>query len=52
MTERIFHHVRYEQIPDWLACGWIVPIPNAGAHHHHYGVLMEWLCDCKIARPR
>jgi hypothetical protein len=51
MKHRIFHHVRYERIPDWLLAGWIVPIPNGGTHHNHYGVMMEWICDCKMVRP-
>jgi hypothetical protein len=51
-TNHSFHYVAYAQVPDWLACGWRVVIPNAAMHHHFYGVLMEWLCDCKMARPR
>ena len=50
--ERVLHYVIYPLIPDWLACGWQVVIPNGSMHHHHYGVVMEWLCDCKMARPK
>ena len=49
--ERILHYVIYPRVRDWLACGWQVVIPNAGMHHHHYVVVMEWLFDCKMARP-
>lgn len=51
MKERIFHYVRYDRVRDWLDCGWMAAIPNGGAHHNHYGIVMEWLCACKMARP-
>jgi hypothetical protein len=50
--DRIFMYVTYDRLRDWLLCGWMVAIPNAPAHHHHYGQIVEWLCDCKMARPR
>ena len=55
MTERAWYatYVRYEHILDYLACGWMVAIPNAAMPtHHSYGIVMEWRCTCKIARPR
>jgi hypothetical protein len=51
MRDRIFKFVTYDRALDWLRVGWIVAIPNAPMHHHHYGVTLEWLCDCKRVRP-
>ena len=53
MSERTRHatYVLYHQILDYLACGWIVAIPNETSHINAYGVVMEWRCDCKIPRP-
>jgi len=48
---RTFHHATYDRIRDYLACGWMIVMPNAPMHHHHYGVIVEWRCDCKLARP-
>lgn len=44
-------YVLYHKIRDYLACGWMVVIPNAPMHHHQYSVLMEWRCDCNMPRP-
>ena len=52
MKHRTFHYVTYNRIPDWLACGWLIVPPNAVMHHHEYGLVLEWLCDCKMVRPR
>ena len=51
--ERIFSYCNYDRVRDWLACGWMVVIPN-GVHRqmHHYGIVMEWCCDCKMVRPK
>lgn len=53
MTERTWHatYVLYERIRDHLACGWMVCIPNESSHINAYGVVMEWRCSCKMARP-
>ena len=53
MSEHTWHatYVIYDRVRDYLACGWMVVVPNAAMHHHHYGILMEWRCDCKIPRP-
>lgn len=50
--DRIFHYVTWDRMPDWLLCGWMVAKPNSVTHHNHYGMVMEWLCDCKMVRPR
>lgn len=52
MKDRFFHYTTWDRLCDWLACGWHVVPPNDVMHHHHYGVVVEWLCDCKMARPR
>lgn len=52
MIERSFHYVTYARVEDWLRCGWMVVIPNASMHHHHYGVMVEWRCNCKMPRPK
>jgi hypothetical protein len=52
MRSRIFHYVPYARALDWLACGWMVLIPNGPSYHLHYGIEMEWLCDCKMPRPK
>lgn len=45
-------YVLYHRIHDHLACGWMVAIPNDSSHINFYGVVMEWRCDCKMARPQ
>ncbi len=50
--DRIFHHVNYDRALDWLRCGWMVLMPNGPMHHHHYGLVLEWICDCKMVKPR
>ena len=50
--DRIVSHATYERLRDFLACGWIVMIPNGVMHHNFYGVQVEWLCDCPLARPK
>ncbi len=52
MRDRIFHHAPLSRIADWLSCGWLVVLPNGPMHHHHYGLMLEWLCDCKPPRPK
>ena len=53
LNQRTWHatYVLYEHIRDYLALGWMVAIPNAACHVNAYGVVMEWRCNCKIARP-
>jgi hypothetical protein len=53
MRDRTFHYVPHHAALDWLRTGWIV-VRKAGIfpHHDQYCVTMEWLCDCKLARPR
>lgn len=50
--DRVLHYVTYDRLRDWLASGWQVVPPNGPMHHHVYGVVVEWLCDCKMVRPQ
>jgi hypothetical protein len=53
MRDRVFSYCTYDRVRDWLACGWMVVIPNGGHRQlNHYGIVMEWRCDCKMVRPR
>jgi hypothetical protein len=50
--DRILHWARHAEVADWVALGWIIVRPNARmAHHDHYSVTVEWLCDCATVRP-
>lgn len=51
---RVWHatYVLYENVLDYLACGWMVAIPNGAGRLNWYGIVMEWRCDCKIVRPK
>jgi len=52
MKIRTMHYVNFEHIEDWLRCGWIVAKPYCATMYQDlFGVTMEWLCDCKLARP-
>jgi hypothetical protein len=39
---------RFEAVEDFLRQGWMVSIPNAAMHHHHYGIELAWLCSCPV----
>ena len=45
---RAFRYVRFADVDDYLAMGWMVSIPNAPAHHEVYGIVLKWICDCPI----
>ena len=47
---RAFRYVRFAEVEDFLRLGWMVSIPNAPAHHEHYGIVLKWICDCPIPR--
>lgn len=49
---RTFTYVTYDRVQAHLDCGWMVVIPN-DVHRqiHHYGIVMEWRCGCKMVRP-
>ncbi len=43
-----FRHVRYSEIADRIAQGWIL-VPDKLTHHAEWSVLMR-LCHCEIER--
>jgi hypothetical protein len=49
---RTFHYVRHNDVPDWLRCGWIARAALDGIHHGEWSVLCEWLCNCKMVKPK
>jgi hypothetical protein len=49
---RAFKFARFSKIEDFLRLGWMVSIPNAPMHHHHYGVELKWICSCQIVTPK
>lgn len=48
MTIYALKFVNYETVEDHLRTGWMVSIPNAAMHHHHYGIELAWLCPCPV----
>jgi hypothetical protein len=48
----IFYWALHHQIEDFLRAGWIIAKVNAPMHHHEYGFICQWLCDCKPVIPR
>jgi hypothetical protein len=48
MIPRALKFVRYDRVQSHLEAGWIVSIPNAAMHHHHYGIELAWLCACPV----
>ena len=52
VRERTFHWARIGEIDKWLACGWVVARSNIAMHHQEYSLLMEWLCDCPMRKPK
>lgn len=53
MKDRIIHRIPHYVALDHLRCGWII-IEMRGSipSHDQYVVMMEWLCDCHMPRPR
>lgn len=41
-------YARFEAVEDFLRQGWMIAIPNAIMHHHHYGIELAWLCACPV----
>lgn len=48
MTIFALKFVNYRAVQDHLRAGWMVSIPNAPMHHHHYGIELAWLCACPV----
>ena len=51
-SETFFRYVIHERVLDYLRCGWHISCVNIAPHHAQYGVLMTWLCSCKLVEPR
>ena len=45
---KAFRYVYYRDIPDYLDMGWMADIPPDFARLNWYGIVMVWLCECKI----
>jgi hypothetical protein len=45
---RALKFVTFLKIEDHFRLGWMVSFPNGPMHHHHYGIEMKWICECKI----
>jgi hypothetical protein len=53
VATRILHYVPRWQALDWIRLGWIIVRRNGHfPNHDQYSITMEWLCDCKMVRPR
>lgn len=48
MNARALKFVRFDRIEEHFRKGWMIMIPKAPMHHHHYSVEMAWLCDCPV----
>lgn len=46
-----FRYVIHERVRDYLDIGWHIAAVSMG-HHGYYGVMMAWLCNCKLVEPR
>jgi hypothetical protein len=45
---RAFKIVPFRAIEDHFRLGWVILIPNAPMHHHHYSCELAWICDCPV----
>ena len=41
-------HVEPYDIRDDLAAGWLALIPSGMYHGSAYGIVMAWVCDCRV----
>lgn len=48
----IFHWAKHRQLEDFLRAGWLIAKVNSPMHHHEYGFLCVWICDCDAVIPR
>lgn len=49
-SARYLAFVRWPDVPQWLALGWLCTGPLPG-NHGEWSAGMEWLCDCPVRRP-
>ena len=48
----LFHWAKHHQIEDFLRAGWIIAKVNSPMHHHEYGFLCVWICNCDPVIPK
>jgi hypothetical protein len=50
--DKVFHYVKWWDLERWLELGWIARPALEGTHHGQHACLVEWLCDCKVVKPK
>lgn len=45
---RAMRYVEYQDVPDYLLMGWIAYEPTSFGRLHLYGIVMQWICDCRL----
>jgi hypothetical protein len=45
---RALKFVRFKDIEDHFRLGWLVSFANEPMHHHHYGIELQWICNCPV----
>lgn len=48
MIPRALKFVRFSEIENHFRLGWMVSFANAPMHHHHYGIELQWICNCRV----
>ncbi len=48
MIPRALKFVRFADIEDHFRLGWLVSFANEPMHHHHYGIELQWICNCRV----
>jgi hypothetical protein len=48
MIPRALKFVRFADIEDHFRQGWLVSFANEPMHHHHYGIELQWICNCRV----
>jgi hypothetical protein len=46
----VFHIVRWNQLDDFLALGWMM-VADLGDVHGRWSCLCEWRCACRMVTP-
>lgn len=48
MIPRALKFVKFRDIEDHFRLGWLVSFANEPMHHHHYGIELQWICNCRV----
>lgn len=48
MIPRALKFVPFRAIEDHFRLGWMVSFANEPMHHHHYGIELQWICNCRV----